>query len=43
MLGTLGPAERGPLPFLAAYLVLHESLTAFQSAAHSDDAAQVRI
>lgn len=42
MLGTLGPGERGPLPFLAGYLVLHESLAAFQSAAHRDDADQVR-
>lgn len=41
VLGSLSPAERGPLSFLSAYLVLHESLESFQRAALLDDIEQV--
>ena len=43
VLGSLSPAERGPLSFLSAYLVLIESLASFQSAAMGNDNKQVCV
>ena len=41
LLGTLAPGEAGPLPFLAAALVLHEAVAGYPAAVAAGDVDQV--